>query len=213
MDACPGTVCALWRWPVKSMGGEPMPSVRVDGRGVGGDRTHAVLRRGYGPVGAPERARLAAWTATYPFNIGANVEPGSPPFALVTSPADQVFVWGDPRLRCALEAEIGPGLQLVRELDGTHEAPRTVLVTWGDDDPEALRANVHLDLDLDPGSERAILTFEHGVRLRLLRHCDAGGMYARVISNGRMALGESVAVSAPERPLAGVASGSGASGR
>ena len=38
-----GTVRELWRWPVKSMGGEPMPSVRVDGRGVGGDRTHAVL--------------------------------------------------------------------------------------------------------------------------------------------------------------------------
>jgi hypothetical protein len=213
MDTHAGSVRALWRWPVKSMGGEPMPSVRVDTRGVGGDRTHAVVRRGYGPVGDPERSCLAAWTATYPFNIGANVEPGSPPFALVTSPADQVFVWGDPRLRCALEDEIGPGLQLVRELDGTHEAPRTVLVSWGDDDPEALRANVHLDVDLDPGYERAILTFEHGVKLRLLRPCDAGGMYARVVANGRMSLGESVVVSAPERALAGVASGSGASGR
>ena len=37
------TVAAMWRWPVKSMAGERVNAMRLDGRGVGGDRTHAVL--------------------------------------------------------------------------------------------------------------------------------------------------------------------------
>src|SRR4029079_8661826 len=39
------SVLELWRWPVKGMAGERMPSLRLDARGVGGDRSHAVLRR------------------------------------------------------------------------------------------------------------------------------------------------------------------------
>ena len=33
----------LWRWPVKSMAGERLRATRLDGRGVAGDRSHAVL--------------------------------------------------------------------------------------------------------------------------------------------------------------------------
>ena len=50
-----GTVRELWRWPVAGMGGEAMPSVRLDTRGVGGDRVHAVLREGSAePLRTPE---------------------------------------------------------------------------------------------------------------------------------------------------------------
>ncbi|HXC40134.1 MAG TPA: MOSC domain-containing protein [Burkholderiales bacterium] len=37
-----GAVAALWRYPVKSMQGEPCRSLKVDSRGVEGDRVYAV---------------------------------------------------------------------------------------------------------------------------------------------------------------------------
>src|SRR5688572_20348191 len=37
-----GRVSEVWRWAVKSMGGERLRATRVDFRGVGGDRTHVV---------------------------------------------------------------------------------------------------------------------------------------------------------------------------
>ena len=38
-----GRVLEFWRWHVKSRGGEQVRSTRVDERGLGGDRTHALL--------------------------------------------------------------------------------------------------------------------------------------------------------------------------
>jgi hypothetical protein len=195
MSEVTGTVRELWRWPVKGMGGERMPSVRVDGRGVGGDRTHAVLRlgeHGWEPARVADVPKLAAWTATYPFNIGANVDPVSPPYALVESPRGRSYVWNDPRLRCALEDDLGERVQMRRDLHGLQLVDRTILVTWGDADPRALRANVHLDGELDVDRARSVLGFQGGVRLRLLCPCTRGGVYARVLSNGRVAVGGAV---------------------
>jgi uncharacterized protein YcbX len=185
------SVLELWRWPVKGMGGERMPSLRLDARGVGGDRSHAVLRREddgtWTALSERQQPRLAAWIAAYPFNIGANVEPASPPLALATSPGGRTFVWNDPRLRHALEDDLGHAVSLRRDIAGLQHADRTVLVSWGDADPRTLRANVHLD----GGDELAVpgltLEFAGGVRLRVLRPCPRGGAYARVTGSGRLA--------------------------
>jgi uncharacterized protein len=62
-----GRVLQVWRWPVKSMAGERLRSTRVDARGAGGDRTHAVLYEHKGewkPLTAREAPRLLAWHAT-----------------------------------------------------------------------------------------------------------------------------------------------------
>jgi hypothetical protein len=216
MEVQSGAVRALWRWPVKSMGGEPMPSVRVDARGVGGDRVHAVTAQGdagWEPLAGPAAVDLAGWTAAYPFNIGANVDPAAPPYALVTAPDGHNYVWGDPRLRCALEDRLGAALRLHRDIEGLQALERTVLVTWGDADPQALRANVHVDLDLGGDWERGTLAFEHGARMRLLGPCARGGIYARVIANGRVAAGEGVVATPAERTGVRTPSGSGAAGR
>ena len=197
MTETTGTVRELWRWPVKGMGGEPMPSVRVDGRGVGGDRTHAVLAAdAEGNVVLLSRRHaptLEGWGAAYPFNIGANVDPASPPYTLVTSPRGRTYVWDDPRLRAALEDALGRPVQLRRDLYGLQRVQRTVLATWGELVPQQLRSNLHLDAELSEGDE---LHFHGGARMRVQLPCPAGGVYLRVLAGGRIAVGASVQISA-----------------
>ena len=66
-----GRVAAVWRYPVKSMASDPVPSVEVSWHGVAGDRRWAFVRRarraerlslahdprppGHGPLPAPVR--------------------------------------------------------------------------------------------------------------------------------------------------------------
>jgi hypothetical protein len=174
-----GVVLELWRWPVAGMAGERLPSVRVDGHGVGGDRIHAVLGRDGAPLSVPR------WSAAYPFNMGATVDPASPPHALVTSPDGRTFRWGDPRLRTALEDDLGVTVELRRDLAGSGG------VLLADARAVAgLEAHVRLDLALDglaPGTE---IAFAGGVRVRLLEDAGDGGAHARAVVDGRIAAGE-----------------------
>jgi uncharacterized protein YcbX len=186
-----GTVAALWRWPVKSMAGEPVDALRVDGRGAGGDRTHAVLYEHKGmrkPLTAREAPRLLAWQARYPFNVNGGVDPARPPFAIVTAPDDRSFRWGDPRLAHALADDLGRPIDLKREVHGIQDLERSLLVTTeaslgalGDElggpvDLRRFRPNLHLDVDVpawdELGWEGRELVFAGGVRLRCLHACE-----------------------------------------
>jgi uncharacterized protein YcbX len=51
-----GTVVRIWRYPVKSLGGEQLRQVEVDGRGLAGDRRFAV-RDGDGKFGSGKSTR------------------------------------------------------------------------------------------------------------------------------------------------------------
>jgi uncharacterized protein len=186
-----GTVHQLWRWPVKSMAGERVNALRVDGRGAGGDRTHAVLYEHKGerrPLTAREAPRLLAWQARYPFNVGGGVDPARPPFAIVTSPDGRSFRWGDPRLRHALADDLGREIEMARDTAGLQDLGRTLLVTTqasldalaeelgGPLDLRRFRPNVHLDMDVpgwdDLTWEGRELAFDGGVRLKLLHPCE-----------------------------------------
>jgi uncharacterized protein YcbX len=186
-----GTVRELWRYPVKSMAGERVNALRVDGRGAGGDRTHAVTHEHKGerkPLTAREAPRLLAWTARYPFNIDGGVDPARPPFATVTAPDGRSFRWGDPRLRHALETDLDRRVELARDVAGMQDLRRTLLVTSeaslralgeelsGPVDLRRFRPNVHLDMDVagwdDLEWEGCELAFAGGVRLRLLHPCE-----------------------------------------
>jgi uncharacterized protein YcbX len=186
-----GTVAQLWRWPVKSMAGERVRALRVDGRGAGGDRTHAVIHEHKGehkPLTAREAPRLLAWHAAYPFNKDGGLDPARPPFAIVTAPDGRSYRWGDPRLRTALEADLGRPVQLRRDTHGIQDLPRTLLVTFestlralGDElhgpvELRRFRPNLHLDLDAPAWGELdwegGELAFANGVRLRLLHACE-----------------------------------------
>lgn len=244
MDSSPGTVAALWRWPVKSMAGERVNALRVDGRGVGGDRTHAVLYEHKGEwkrLTAREAPRLLAWQASYPFNVGGGLDPARPPYAVVIAPDGHRYRWGDPRLRSALEQDLGRPVELMRDVEGIQDAPRTLLVTLrptlealGDElgtpiDLRRFRTNLHLDIDVPAWSELGWqggeLAFEGGVRLKLLhpcercaiptrdpdtqvkwpellRHLNAAhqqvfGINVRVITAGRVSVGEAVELQVP----------------
>lgn len=187
-----GTVSRLWRWPVKSMGGEEVRALRLGPRGAGGDRAHAVLHEHKGawrPLTAREAPRLLAWRAAYPFNLDAAVDPASPPHAIVTDPAGvRSWRWGDPRLRSALERDLGRTVRLERDPGGIPDVPATVLVTATATlaslaeelataiDVRRFRPNLHLDLDAAPWAERdwagAEIELEGGVRLRVDGPCE-----------------------------------------
>jgi uncharacterized protein YcbX len=96
---------------------------------------------------------------------------------------------GDPRLRLALEADVGRPLRLRRDLDGIQELAHSVLVTTEATrralseelgtpvDVRRFRPNVHLELDADPWVEEkwtgaTTLRFADGVVLRLLHPCE-----------------------------------------
>ena len=191
MDSSQGTVADLWRWPVKSMAGERVGALRVDGRGAGGDRTHAVVHEHKGavkPLTAREAPRLLAWQAAYPFNFDGGLDPARPPYAIVVSPDGHRFRWGDPRLRFALEDDLGRPVDLMRDVEGIQDLGRTLLVTLqatldalgselgGPVDLRRFRTNLHLDLDApawaEQGWEGRELAFAGGVRLKLLHPCE-----------------------------------------
>ena len=145
------------------MAGERVNALRVDGRGAGGDRTHAVLYEHKGEwkrLTAREAPRLLAWQAAYPFNVDGGLDPARPPYAVVIAPDGHRYRWGDPRLRFALEDDLGRPVQLVRDVEGIQDLPRTLLVTLqpsldalGEElgepvDLRRFRTNLHLDIDV-----------------------------------------------------------------
>jgi uncharacterized protein YcbX len=156
-----GAVIALNRWPVKSMAGEPVDALRVDGRGAGGDRTHALVDEFKGAprrMTARETPRLLAWTARYPDAPHDQLDPDDPPLPVLTAPGGTELRWDDPALPGVLAEDLGRAVALRRHLGGQQDRPRTVLVTTeatrlavqealGPLDLRRFRTNIHVDLD------------------------------------------------------------------
>jgi uncharacterized protein YcbX len=154
-----GTVLSLHRWPVKSLAGEPVEELRVDGRGVAGDRTHAlehVFKGERRRLTAREAPRLLAWRATY---RGADVDPNQPPAPVLTSPAGDEHAWDDPGLPAVLAADLGREVTLRRDVAGQQDLRDSVLITTAATlaaleaemgqpvDLRRFRTNVHVELD------------------------------------------------------------------
>jgi uncharacterized protein len=187
-----GRVLQVWRWPVKSMAGERVRSMRVDARGAGGDRSHAVLHEHKGewkPLTAREAPRLLAWRAGYPFAPDGGLDPERPPYAIVIAPdGEHMYAWNDPRLRSALSRDLGRDVRLRRDIAGIQDLERSLLITTeatraalaeelGTDlDLRRFRTNLHLELDgvaawEEHAWEGATMRFAGGVVVRLLHPC------------------------------------------
>ena len=184
-----GTVSELWRFPVKSMAGERVEALRVDWRGAGGDRTHALHFEHKGSLKrltVREAPGMLHWHAAYGT---ADVEPAEPPLATLTAPDGERYGWEDPALPGALERALGRPVTLRRDLEGQQDLGRSLLLTTEASrrsleaelgapvDLRRFRPNLHLDLDAPAWAEErawegGTVELEGGVVLRLLHPCE-----------------------------------------
>jgi uncharacterized protein len=163
-----GSVLSLHRWPVKSLGGEPVAALRIDSRGAGGDRAQALFTDFAGTRRAMtvrEVPRMLGWAAAYPQAPGEALDPDAPPLPLLTGPDGRRFTWDDPALAGALSDDLGREVELVRDLALMPDLQDSLLLTVEashaalEDElarPIALRrfrTNLHLRLDAEAFAE------------------------------------------------------------
>src|SRR5215211_211596 len=128
-----GRLVDLARWPVKSLGGERLDAARLDWRGVGGDRAHALLDLREGREGrwltVRQAPRMLAWSAAYPDAPDDRLDPADPPPPSLRAPDGTVWGWDDPGLEEALAADLGMAVRRHRDLGGQQDLQASVLVT------------------------------------------------------------------------------------
>lgn len=122
-----GRVVGLWRYPVKSMGGEALREVDVSWHGLVGDRRWAFIRNDVPRSGFPwftlrERADMGHYRPSF-------VEPDRPDQSatVVRTPSGSVFDVADP----ALGAELCPGgMRVIRQDRGIFDTfPLSIITT------------------------------------------------------------------------------------
>lgn len=121
-----GRVVALWRFPVKSMAGEPLESIEASWNGFAGDRRWSFVRPGLERSGFPwltvrERNELCTYRASF-------TNPATPDTSatMVHTPSGASFDVIDP----ALAAELGEGVRVIRQSRGIFDtAPLSILTT------------------------------------------------------------------------------------
>ena len=170
-----GHVLSLHRHPVKSLAGEQVDALRVDRRGAGGDRTHALIWAGTNKrLTARQAPRMLAWRARYDVP-GADLDPADPPLPVLTAPDGAVHAWDDPGLPAVLEADLGWPVVLRRDLSGEQDLDDSLLVTVRSSlealgaaldippDLRRFRPNIHVELDGEAFAEEGW----EGRRLRI----------------------------------------------
>src|SRR5690348_17029098 len=100
-----GTVSQVWRYPVKSMGGEQLPSALLSWRGIPGDRGWAVFDESrHGITGSKRLPALRACRARYPSEPVAGA--ASPPVE-ITLPDGASIAADAPQSAARLSALVG----------------------------------------------------------------------------------------------------------
>jgi uncharacterized protein YcbX len=169
-----GRVIALWRYPVKSMAAEALPSAEVDWHGVAGDRRWAFVRGEVPRSGFPWltiREDVAMLS-----HVPRFVEPERPDVSrtIVRTPSGEEFEVVDP----ALAASLGDGVRVIKQNRGVFDTmPLSLITTQAIADLEAL-----VGFSLDPQRFRPNLLVEADEREdawvgRVVR---IGGMAMRV---------------------------------
>ncbi|SEH62082.1 hypothetical protein SAMN04489835_2112 [Mycolicibacterium rutilum] len=108
-----GRVAELWRYPVKSLGGERVEHVDVGPRGILGDRLWAVrdLERDVTASARRIPALLGA-SARYVGPVGADAGPGNAPEVAITFPDGSTVFSGDPAVDAKLSELAGRAVRL-----------------------------------------------------------------------------------------------------
>jgi uncharacterized protein YcbX len=105
-----GRVVALWRYPVKSMLGETLPSLDIDTRGAVGDRLFAISDRD-GKLGSGKTTRRFRRIDGL-FGFHATSDGGTP---AIRFPDGRVLRGDDPGIHSALTEALGVDVTLARE--------------------------------------------------------------------------------------------------
>jgi uncharacterized protein len=112
-----GRVVELYRYPVKSMAGEPLTSADVSWNGLAGDRRWAFIRAGQERSGFPwltirDQAHMAHYRPRF-------AEPARPngSLTLVRTPSGVELDVAD----AALAAEFGPGVRVIKQDRGVFD--------------------------------------------------------------------------------------------
>lgn len=107
-------VAELWRFPVKSMGGTRVDTLRIDRRGVHADRLWAVRDVEKGVTASARRVPvLLQCSARYVAEPTEDAGPGNVPAVVVTLPDGREFDGADPTTGAALSELVGREMQLV----------------------------------------------------------------------------------------------------
>ncbi|MBK9036063.1 MAG: MOSC N-terminal beta barrel domain-containing protein [Myxococcales bacterium] len=103
-----GTVEELWRFPVKSMGGERLPTAQVGDRGLHGDRLWAVRDEELGVITHAKRLpMLLMCAARFVREPPPDVGPDSVPPVVVTLPDGTTVTSDDAAVHARLSAVVG----------------------------------------------------------------------------------------------------------
>jgi uncharacterized protein YcbX len=121
-----GTVAQLWRYPVKSMGGESLDEAEISWHGVAGDRRWAFVRPGLERSNFPWLTiREHPVMGHFRPSFTAPDEPGVSPTVVRTPDGDELDVT-DP----ALAALLGEGVRLMQQNRGIADiAPLSLMTT------------------------------------------------------------------------------------
>ncbi len=242
-----GVLVDLARWPVKSLGGEALAAVRLDWRGLGGDRAYALLDRRQGRddrwLTIRQAPRMLAWSAAYPDAPDDRLDPADPPPPALRGPDGRVWDWDDPGLGQALADDLGLAVRGHRDLGGQQDLRASVLVTTEASrraledalgrpvELRRFRTNLHLRLDAPAFAEQrwaggrlqvgevTLELLNPCIRcviptrdpddlsrwpelLRWLRRANGAlfGSNARVVTAGRVRVGDRVTVTGPPVP-------------
>jgi len=121
-----GRVVGLWRYPVKSMAGEPLAEIEVSWHGFAGDRRWAFIREGVTQSGFPwltlrEREDMSHYTPSF-------VDPAQPDQSpvIVQTPSGAIYDVMD----VALAAELYPqGARVIKQNRGIFDTFPLSLIT------------------------------------------------------------------------------------
>lgn len=103
-----GTVSELWRFPVKSMGGERLEVADIDARGVRGDRLWTLRDEELGIItGAKRTPGILMCVARYAVEPGPDAGPGAVPPVKIRLPDGTELASDDPHVHERLSAFLG----------------------------------------------------------------------------------------------------------
>jgi uncharacterized protein YcbX len=125
-----GAVAELWRFPVKSMGGERLEEAFISGQGVLGDRGFALLDRETNTVVCASNTRhfpgIMDWRATF-------LEPPRPDTVLppvrITPPDGSAATSDSPELAALLSSHFGRSVTLIRTVPDAYRKMQSTFFT------------------------------------------------------------------------------------